>query len=583
MRTEVHAITDQDRWLIKTSVRNTHQLRLVAGARAKPTDLVRIAEWTVPSTAEAALQLRNTIPDARWAKDAVTERRALLRSRKNRVALQADATISGDVITPTGVKEKLAPFQMAGVMWLMATSGILADDMGLGKTVELCWAAQQMQWVAGNIRILVLCPTSALGVWEEHLQHWTSIEPFVFHGPRRAKIAGEFQDYEGPKALVSTHGLVERHSDRVNYGATPKEGKPGIFNDDYDLLIVDEGHKIGVDPHGKRVRATRSITQSCDRVWISTGTPVNDAPRDLWVLMSYVNDQVFGSYQGFCDRTCIVRDGKWNVRNLGLHPDLEDEYEWMIKPWMLRRLKSTHGQDIPDALPPQMITLPMSGPQSKAYNTMVSESLALLDQDDGSKKLLYSMGNLPKQQALEYLAAGVPIIEEGNITGLQHRNSNKFEYLKELAEDRKGDPFVIYAYSRREIEMYARGLTEAGFKVGTITGKTPRKQRDATISIFQQGGLDVILVTDAGGDSVTLTAADLIVLTRPSRRPLANQQVMDRINRWGQTRRPQTQILVSIGTVDETRLHSLRGKIQLQEEMTLDKKRLTAMAKGKIF
>ncbi|MCP5060023.1 MAG: hypothetical protein GY937_25250 [bacterium] len=55
---------------------------------------------------------------------------------------------------------------------------------------------------------------------------------------------------------------------------------------------------------------------------------------------------------------------------------------------------------------------------------------------------------------------------------------------------------------------------------------------------------------------------------------------MKRVDRWGQTRPPQCQILVSEGTVDETDLASLAGKINIQEEMTLDKKRLKGLLKG---
>lgn len=582
-RTEVHPLPDRDdRWLLRTTVRQTPAIRLLAGARARPTELQRVAEWTVPATVELARQLKTTLPDARWTKAAAGHRKMLAEQRKYRVRLQTRGAEPAHLDTPSG-PQTLASFQANGADWLFGESGILADDMGLGKTVQLVTAAEQMDRLMGRLDVLVICPTAAISVWFQHLQDWTTIKPFIFHGPRRKKEYEAYQAYEGAKALISSQGLVDRHSDAVNYGSIAKEGKAGEFNEHYDLLILDEAHKLGVDPGGKRVRTTVSITRNCDRVWVSTGTPVNDSPRDLWVLMHYVNPLVFGSYQSFCDRYCIVRDRQWRVENLGLHPDLEDEYEWIIKPWMLRRLKKTHGANIPDARPAQVIELQMTGPQAKAYRQLVDAGLTLLDQDDGSKKLAFARGNLPKQGLLQYVAAGVPEIEDGRVLSLQTKNSNKLAYLIDVATERRGDPFVVYAYSSKEVQMYAHGLTEAGFSVGTIIGKgnNPAKKA-AVVKLFQEGELDVIIVTNAGGDSITLTAADLVVLTRPSWRPLDNQQVMDRINRWGQTREPMAQILASVDTVDMTRLAALAGKIEIQGEMTLDKKRLKSLLTGKV-
>jgi len=580
MRTEVHLTDDQRHWLIRTGVRATPKMRTISGSRALPSRLHQVAEWQVPASAETAKQLKETF-HLRWHPTAREHRNQLMKHRRGRIGLQQESEGNTWVIplkTETGDEATLAPFQVSGARWLINDSGILADDMGLGKTVQaVCAMNEKLAW-DGSLNALVLGPVAALGVWEQHLRDWTDIEPFVFHGPRRKVRYEEYLEYEGPKALISTHGLIDKHSYRKNYGPNPKEGKPGEFNEDYDLLVLDEAHKIGIDPSRPRVRATVAVTESCEQVWCTTGTPVNDSPRDMWVLMQYIDPRVFGSYDTFAKRYCIVRPNRWDVTNFGLHLDMEPEYEWVIRPWVLRRLKETHGKDIPDALPPQVIRLQMTGPQKKAYNQMTTDQLALIDD-----KLVIARGRLPAQQVLQYLASCVPVIEDHKVVALNWRNSNKFQYLLEVAEDRRGDPFVVYAYSAKEVQAYAEGFRHHGFRVGVITGSSSDEARRSTVAMFQQGELAVILVTDAGGDAITLTAADLVVLTRPSWRPQANQQVMDRINRWGQTRQPMTQIVVSEDTIDETRLLSLQGKINLQEEMTLDKKRLGSLYKGRVI
>lgn len=50
--------------------------------------------------------------------------------------------VSDSFYLPTGLYEKLYPYQRDGVAWLWnlhktAPGGILADDMGLGKTLQV--------------------------------------------------------------------------------------------------------------------------------------------------------------------------------------------------------------------------------------------------------------------------------------------------------------------------------------------------------------------------------------------------------------------------------------------------------------
>ena len=581
-RTEIHTTDDGDHWLIRTTVRNTPALKLIANTRSIRTE-TSVAEWLIPATYESALQLKTSIPDARWTKAAAEERKKRATARKYRIQRMKDADKPFKWVMRNGSREELAPFQYTGAQWLGTGSGILADEMGLGKTVQLVAATDRDGWLSDQLKVLVLCPTSALGVWEDHIERWTSVTPFVYHGPQRRRVLDRFDQHKGAKALISSHGLIDKHSDRLNYGSTPKEGTPGTFNQQWDIAIIDEAHKIGVDPGGKRVRSVMSIVETCDLVWCSTGTPVNDAPRDMWVLMRYVEPRVFGNYSDFCDRYCIVKEGKWRTENLGLHPDLEAEYAKMIKPWMLRRLKKTHGTDIPEGLPPKIVELDLTGPQATMYRQVVDEGITKMQDVSDKTRMKFVNGVLTKNTLLQYVANGIPILgEDGMVDSLDTRNSNKLNYLLEVAEDRAGDPFIVYTYSAKEARMYAQGLQDKGYSASILIGQTSKAQRDATVKLFQRGEINVLVLTNAGGDSITLTAADLMILARPSWRVLDNQQVAGRIDRWGQTRVPMTQILSSRGTVDETRLARLRGKFTIQQEMTLDDKRLKAILTGKV-
>ena len=182
---------------------------------------------------------------------------------------------------------------------------------------------------------------------------------------------------------------------------------------------------------------------------------------------------------------------------------------------------------------------------------------------------------------MQYSADGVPVVnEDGRVTEITGP-SNKLEYLIEIAEDRAGDPFVVYSYSAKTARFLAEGLKDAGHHAAVIEGATSVNDRQAYVQAFQAGAVPVLVITDAGAEGLTLTAADLIVFARQSWRAPTNQQVKDRIDRWGQERPPQTVVLLSKDTVDETRRLALEGKVEMQEQILRDKKRIKNFLTGK--
>ena len=567
-----------NKWIVTAGVRDTERMRSIPGARAKRKAEPGVAVWRVPATIEAAKQMKFSLPEAEWTSEAKARRAVLARERKARLSAMKGKE-PGAVFSGPGIDKRLSTLQNRGVKWLLSGSGILADDMGSGKTVMACVAANA-SWFR---TVLLITTKSTIGVWADHLREWTDIEPFIFHGTKgqQEKAWQAFTEHEGRKALLTTHALSGTHSKQASFGNVAAEGEDGRFNEPYDLCIIDEAHKMGVNPRNKWVRSMWAIGANSDTRWALTGTPVNDNPEDLWVLMRFTNPDVLGKHRGaFRDRYCIMRDEFHGGRtNEGIHPDRSDEFQWVIKPYMMRRLKREVVKGLPDALPTQYITLPMTNKQKKAYNAMVKEMMTVAE--DGG--LLVSPDGLSQAQSCEYIADGLPILDEdGKVTALDHdiSSSNKMSYVLDVAEQRNGDPFVLYAFSRKTTDMLITGLEEKGYKVGSITGATAQGDRDTYVSLFQKGKLDAIVINDAAAEGITLTAADLIVFVRESWRAPINQQVKDRIDRWGQERPPHTVVLMSEGTVDETRRAAVEGKVTMQEEVLQDKKRAKALLTG---
>ena len=555
---------DKDKWRVYTELRDTERMTTITNARAlrkyKGADPTELA-WGVPATLGAAKQLRSTCPEARWSSDARDRRATLLSMRVARIS-----AITGD--TPFQ-DDRLSPKQRDGVSFLLQGSGLLADDQGSGKTVQTCVALEE----SGASETLILTTKSTLYVWAEHIEEWTTATPFVFHGTKskQDKAYKAYMEHEGSKVLIATHAAARSHSSKDSFGNVAAEGEPGRFNQDWDLCVVDESIKIGVDPKAPGVRAVWQIGKTSKMRWALTGTPINDVPDDLWLLFRFVEPDLFGRSRGpFRDRYCIMKDEFFGGRtNKGIHPDRDEELQWLLRPYFLRRLKREVVEGLPDAMPIQYVTLPLTTKQGKAYGQMVKSMMA--NTDTG---LLVSPDQLSKNQSFEYIADGTPVLDDdGTVASLEpsRTSSNKLDYIMDIAEQRKGDPFVVYAYSSKTVEMIRSVMDKAGYRVAALVGSTSLDLRKGHIKQFQAGNLDVILLTDAGAEGITLTAADLIIFARESWRAITNQQVKDRIDRWGQTRPPHTIVLLSEGTVDVTRRLSLEGKVDMQQQILKDK------------
>jgi len=104
------------------------------------------------------------------------------------------------------------------------------------------------------------------------------------------------------------------------------------------------------------------------------------------------------------------------------------------------------------------------------------------------------------------------------------------------------------------VELAASVLRAEGFVVETLTGKTSPRDRARLVERFQDPANPlqvVVLNRDAGGESITLDAADdMVVIDQPwiSDR---DEQLENRIHRLSRMHNVTVYRLVSIGTIDE--------------------------------
>mgnify|MGYP001570109621 FL=1 len=182
----------------------------------------------------------------------------------------------------------LWPHQQTALQFLNPLAGAcLEAGLGSGKT------RVALELARGYDQLLVLCPKSVAGQWEQQIALWRPDLQYVnlTYGPvrdraRRAKFG---------RSHVKTAVLL-------NYDVLPQVAHfLAAFLTENTLVVADECHFLK-RPSGRRSRAAASIGSRSNRLAMS-GTPLSHSPLDAWAIFRFVDPRVFGpSYTAFKHR-----------------------------------------------------------------------------------------------------------------------------------------------------------------------------------------------------------------------------------------------------------------------------------------
>ncbi|MBB6451621.1 superfamily II DNA or RNA helicase [Salirhabdus euzebyi] len=169
---------------------------------------------------------------------------------------------------------------------------LLADDPGAGKTIMSGMLIKELKARLSTERILILVPPLVLKQWQEELD-----EKFGehFHIINRATI----KEYGGKNPFVSNNLCLASM-----YWAARDEVKSLINEADFDLIIVDEAHKMAAytfGVHKKKTKRTRLyqlgelLLHKAEHTILLTATPHKGDVENFRHLMRLLDDDIFSS------------------------------------------------------------------------------------------------------------------------------------------------------------------------------------------------------------------------------------------------------------------------------------------------
>lgn len=473
-------------------------------------------------------------------------------------------------------EERFFPEQVIGATFLYAAErALLADDMRVGKTVQTIGA---LKVLSSSIRqpfpALIVCPNSMKHKWAEEIATWApGVTTAVVSGTatqRRKQIAS------GADVVIINWESLKTHSRLAAYGSTRLTDKQ---REDKELnavpwrtVIADEAHRAK-DPKAQQTRAWWHLSHGAHYRFALTGTPIANNPADLWAVMHGIAPEEWPSKTAFIARYTNNSLNYWGgLEVLGLNPRTQDEFYKLLDPRFLRRTKAGRVTPVFDKRPVEM-----HPKQAKAYDQMAQHMLAALDSG-----LLHTEDPLVRLGRLRQIACGMPVLDDTGAVVSLEEPSCKVDALLEILEEAPGEPLVVFAASRKLIELCARVLERKKISVALVTGAVSAAERAFNVQAFQNGERQVALcTTGAGAEGITLNRADRCVFLERDWSMVKNKQAQARIDPIGEnTGSPLIIDVVAIGTVEQAVHDVVAGKVARLEEITRDEARLRAALTG---
>ncbi|MBS1486097.1 MAG: DEAD/DEAH box helicase [Bacteroidetes bacterium] len=449
-----------------------------------------------------------------------------------------------DYELPQGFQGTLRPYQKAGYNWLRFLNefhlgGCLADDMGLGKTVQTL-ALLQSEKEKGNAGTsLLIMPTSLIYNWEMEAAKFTPhLKILTYTGTLRNKDVSRFAQYD---VVLTSYGITRLDIENLH---------KFFFN----YIILDESQVIK-NPSSNIAKAVMQL-QSRYRLTL-TGTPLENTTLDLWSQMTFLNPGLLGGQKFFKDEYQLPIEKKADQ-------DKTKKLNSIIKPFVLRRLKSQVATDLPEKVENIYYTN-MTAEQEKKYEEIKShyrhKILDQIEKEGLNNSRMTILEGLTKLRQI----SNHPKMIDPKYAG----DSGKLEDVSHMIESAllEGHKLLIFSQFVKHLEIIKELLKSRKVPFAYLDGSsTDRKEQ---VEKFNKNpDLKIFLISiKAGGLGLNLTEADYVFLLDPWWNPAVEAQATDRAHRIGQKKKVFTYKFITRNTVEEKILQLQRHKLRLSENL----------------
>lgn len=430
------------------------------------------------------------------------------------------------------------------VLFEMRGRAILADEVGLGKTIEAGLILKEYM-IRGLVRkVLILVPASLVLQWVRELNQKFAIPA----------IAQKKQHSWDNDIVVASMDTAKRDPH-----------KEILLNNEYDMVIVDEAHKL---KNKKTTNYQFMIQLRKKYCLLLTATPVQNDLSELFNLINLLKPGQLGGQGDFAANFVVDKR----------IPKNEEKLKEELSKVMIRNRRSDGDLEFTKRIV-RNIHVELSPEEKQLYDGVTSFvkdqyhaaggdlssmlSLVTLQREVCSSRdaVFVTLVNLSKK-----LAPDSPLRDRiwdlvGIIKTIQA--NSKAEKAMELIRE-MNDKVILFTEYRATQEYLLKYFRERNMTAVPYRGGMNRGKKDWMMDLFR-GRAQVMIATEAGGEGINLQFCHQMINFDLPWNPMRVEQRIGRVHRLGQKNDVKIYNLSTKGTIEEHILNLLHEKINMFE------------------
>jgi len=427
------------------------------------------------------------------------------------------------------------------VIQRMNGKAILADEVGLGKTIEAGLILKEYL-IRGLVKkALILVPASLMNQWVEELNYKFYI----------------------PAAAYRKNYVLDQYNIVVMSMDTAKKSphKENIYAQEYDMIIIDEAHKLK-NHKTKNYEFVQGLKKKF--CLLLTATPVQNNVFELFHLISLLKPGHLGNYESF---QTSFSASKTSLEN-------DDYLKELVNQVMVRNRRQDTGIDW-TSRKVQTIPIQFTKEEKEVYDLILQlkhispvfagafSMITLQKEMCSSKEATYLTLNKMRQKcvATEEIDFVEDIIQKLMTLEINSKAEKAYDIIAEAND--KVIIFTEYRASQAYLQWYlhTKGITSVLFN-----GKFKKNKRDWMKHLFKEQA-QVLIATESGGEGINLQFCHHVINYDLPWNPMKLEQRIGRVHRLGQEHDVQIYNLAIRDTIEEHILDLLYDKIDVFEQV----------------
>lgn len=423
----------------------------------------------------------------------------------------------------------------------MNGKAILADEVGLGKTIEAGLILKEYL-VRGLVKkALILTPASLINQWVEELNYKFYI-PAI---PYKKNTPIEYYD-----VVVMSMDTAKK-----------SPHKELIYAQDYDMIIIDEAHKL--KNHKTKIY---EFVQGLKKKFclLLTATPIQNNVFELFYLISLLKPGHLGNYEAF--------QSSFSASKHSLEHD--DYLRELVNQVMVRNRRQDTGIEWTNRRV-QIIPIDFTKEEKEVYE-MISElknicpvfldtfSMITLQREMCSSKeatqltLSKMREKCVELKEIEYMES---VMQKLMALEMNSKAEKAYEIISQAND--KVIIFTEYRASQAYLQdyLYSKGITSVLFN-----GKFSKSKREWMKQLFKEKA-QVLIATESGSEGINLQFCHHVINYDLPWNPMKLEQRIGRVHRLGQEHDVHIYNIAIRNTIEDAILELLYTKIGVFEKV----------------